>query len=237
VDLRSILSDPEEMMILHRFLRGSITVRTMTGYEREWKTWKEFVARKSLRADADPYMRNQSDQTKVLMVCHLFAERHGAGKREKAATGITAAIRKHFALAMEDTVWMNAEAIGVGRKACKRTSQENRDYIKAGSGRARLPIWFALLEQLREDLWVDKGCGPTDIDSKMTYITTMFAFDLAMRAGEAAHIGGGRGPHDKVRRCSAAPHSDGDAGGNKPTQRERGYRYGQGPSLPGQCAR
>jgi hypothetical protein len=46
------------MMILHRFLRGSITVRTMTGYEREWKTWKEFVARKSLRADADPYMRN-----------------------------------------------------------------------------------------------------------------------------------------------------------------------------------
>jgi hypothetical protein len=52
--LRSILSDPEEKMILHRFLRGSISVRTMTGYEREWKTWKEFVARKSLRADADP---------------------------------------------------------------------------------------------------------------------------------------------------------------------------------------
>jgi hypothetical protein len=38
-----------------------------------------------------------------------------------------------------------------------------------------------------------------------------------------------------VRRCSAAPHSDGDAGRNKPAQRERGYRYGQGPSLPGQC--
>jgi hypothetical protein len=123
------------MMILLRFLRGSITVRTMTGYEREWKTWKEFVARKSLRADADPYMRNQSDQTKVLMVCHLFAEGHGAGKREKAATEITAAIRKHFALAMEDTVWMNAKAIRVGRKACKRTSQETQDYIKAESGR------------------------------------------------------------------------------------------------------
>jgi hypothetical protein len=51
-------------------------------------------------------------------------------------------------------------------------------------------IWFGLLEQLREDLWVDKGFGTSDIDSKMTYITTMFAFDLAMRAGEAAHIGG-----------------------------------------------
>jgi hypothetical protein len=135
------------------------------------------------------------DHTKLLTVCHLFAERHGAGKREEAATEITAAIRKHFALAMEDTVWMNTEAIGVGRKACKRMSQENRDYVKAGSGRARLPIWFALLEQLREDLWVDEGCSPADIDSKMTYITTMFAFDLAMRAGEAAHKWGGGEDH------------------------------------------
>jgi hypothetical protein len=194
-DLRSILADPDEMMILHRFLGGSVTVRTMTGYEREWRIWAEFVARKSQRTDADPYMRDLADRTKVLMVCHLFAERHKAGKREKAATGITAAIRKHFALAMEDTVWMNAEAIAVGRKACKRTSQENRDYVKAGSGRARLPVWFALIEQLREDLWVNKGFGPADIDKKMTYITTMFGFDLAMRAGEATHIGGGAEDH------------------------------------------
>jgi hypothetical protein len=167
------------MMILHRFLGGSITVRTMTGYEREWRTWTEFVVRKSQRADADPYMRDLADKTKVLMICHLFAERHKAGKREKAATGITAAIRKHFARAMEDTVWINAEAIGVGWKACKRTFQENREYVKAGSGRARLPVWFALPEQLREDLWVNKGFGPTDIDKKMTYITTMFGFELA----------------------------------------------------------
>jgi hypothetical protein len=190
-DLRSILADPEEMTVLHRFLGGSVTARTLKGYEREWRTWTEFVARKSQRADADPYMRDQTDKTKVLMVCHLFAERHKAGKREKAATGITAAIRKHFALAMEDTVWMNAEAIGVGRKACKRTSLENREYVKAGLGRARLPVWFALIAQLREDLWVNKGYGPADIDYKMTYITAMFAFDVAMRAGEATHMGGG----------------------------------------------
>jgi hypothetical protein len=53
------------MMILHRFLRESMTVRTMTGYEREWKTWTEFVVRKSRRIDADPYMRNQSDMSSV----------------------------------------------------------------------------------------------------------------------------------------------------------------------------
>jgi hypothetical protein len=189
-DLRSILADPDEMAILHRFLGGSVTIGTMKGYEREWKVWTEFVARKSRRTDADPYMREQSDRTKVLMVCHLFAERHQAGKREKAATGITAAVRKHFALAMESTEWMSAEAIGVARKSCKRTSQENREYIKAGSGRARLPVWFALIEKLREDMWVNKGFGPDVIDQKMTYIAAVFAFDMAMRAGEATHVGG-----------------------------------------------
>jgi hypothetical protein len=193
--LKEILADPEEMAILNKFLGASVTVRTMAGYEREWRTWVEFVARKSQRTHADPYLRDCSDKTKVLMICHLFEERHRAGKREKAATGITAAIRKHFALALEETVWMDAQAIAVGRKACKRTSQENREYVKSGSGRARLPVWFALIEYLREDLWLDRGFGPDHIDSKMTYITAMFGFDMALRAGEATHIGGGAEEH------------------------------------------
>jgi hypothetical protein len=96
---------------------------------------------------------------------------------------------------MEETVWRNAAAIGRGRKAYKRTPQENREYIKAGLGRARPPVWFALIEQLREDLWLNRGFGPADIDSKMTYITTVFGFDVAMRAGEATHIGGGAEDH------------------------------------------
>jgi hypothetical protein len=193
--LRDILADPEEMAMLNKFLGTSVTSGTMAGYEREWRTWVEFVSRKSRRTDADPYLRDCSDKTKVLMICHLFEERHRAGKREKAATGITAAIRKHFALALEETRWMDAQAIAVGRKACKRTSQENREYVKSGSGRARLPVWFALIEQLREDLWVNRGFGPDDIDSKMTYITAMFGFDIAMRAGEATHVGGNAEEH------------------------------------------
>jgi hypothetical protein len=183
------------MSILNKFLGASVTVKTMAGYEREWRTWTDFVARKSQRAGADPYLRDCTDKTKVLMICHLFQERHRAGKREKAATGITAAIRKHFALALEDTAWMEAQAIAIGRKACKRTSQENREYVKSGAGRARLPVWFALIEQLREDLWVNRGFGADNIDSKMTYITAMFGFDIALRAGEATHIGGGAEEH------------------------------------------
>lgn len=37
-DLASILADPEEMMVLQRFLGGSVTTKTLKGYEREWRT-------------------------------------------------------------------------------------------------------------------------------------------------------------------------------------------------------
>jgi hypothetical protein len=84
---------------------------------------------------------------------------------------------------------MQSDAIAVARKACRRTPLENREYVKAGLGRARLPVWFALLETLREKLWKDRGFGRDGMDSKMTYITAMFGFDLAARAGEATATG------------------------------------------------
>jgi hypothetical protein len=58
-----MLADPEEMAILNKFLGASVTVRTMAGYEREWRTWGEFVSRKSRQAHADPYLRDCSDKT------------------------------------------------------------------------------------------------------------------------------------------------------------------------------
>jgi hypothetical protein len=182
-DLKSIMDDPEEMETLQRFLGTSVTRLTMAGYKREWKTWTEFVHRKRKGGRDDPYLCDQDDRIKVLMVCHLLAERKAAGKREKAATAITAAIKKHFATALLSTEWMKAEAIAVARRACRRTPQENREYVKAGRGRARLPVWLALLEALREKLWEGREFEAGNIDSKMTYITAMFGFDIAARAG------------------------------------------------------
>jgi hypothetical protein len=173
------------MELLTRFMGGSVTRKTMVGYQREWKTWVEFVTRKNQGRKSDPYLSCEDDRVKVLMMCHLLAERKAAGKREKAATGITAAIRKHFAVALQSTEWMKAEAITVARRACRRTPQENREYAKSGKGRARLPVWFALMEQIREKLWEGRGFEWEDIDSKMTYIAAMYGFDIAARAGEA----------------------------------------------------
>jgi hypothetical protein len=167
----------------------------MAGYRREWKTWTEFVQRKCRGGDPDPYLEKQEDRVKVLMVCHLLAERKEAGKREKAATSITAAIRKHFATALLNTEWLNSEAIAVARKACRRTPHENREYMRAGQGRARLPVWLSLLGRLREKLWEGRGFGWEDIDSKMTYVTAMYGFDVAARAGEATSNGGDNPGH------------------------------------------
>lgn len=178
------------MDTLQRFMGSSVSSLTMAGYRREWKTWTEFVQRKCRGGDPDPYLEKQEDRVKVLMVCHLLAERKEAGKREKAATSITAAIRKHFATALLNTEWLNSEAIAVARKACRRTPHENREYMRAGQGRARLPVWLSLLGRLREKLWEGRGFGWEDIDSKMTYVTAMYGFDVAARAGEATSNGG-----------------------------------------------
>ena len=87
------------------------------------------MRRKNRREDADPYMDGCSEAVKVMMLCHLSGERRAAGKREKSATGIAAAIRKHMDMAMRDTSWMSAGAITVARRACKRTPAENREYM------------------------------------------------------------------------------------------------------------
>jgi hypothetical protein len=152
------------MEILQRFLGTSVTKLTMAGYSREWKVWVDFVKEKCKGGRADPYLVGQEDRVKVLMICHLLADRKAA---------ITAAIKKHFEAALLSTEWMKAGAISVARKACRRTLQENREYIKAGLGRARLPVWLALLTSLREKMWEGRGFGWEDIDSKMTY---MFGF-------------------------------------------------------------
>jgi hypothetical protein len=101
--LRELLEDPEEMETLQRFMGTSVTAGTMATYRRDWKTWVEFVKEKGQGVESDPYLRNQGDQVKILMVCHLLAKRKGEGKREKAASAITAGIRKHFATAMCST--------------------------------------------------------------------------------------------------------------------------------------
>jgi hypothetical protein len=112
----------------------------MAGNRSQWKIWTDFVARKYRGGDADPFLKKQEDRVKVLMVCHLIAEKKAAGKREKVATAITVAIRKHFATALLSTEWTKAEAIAVARRACCRTPQENRDYVRAVKGRASLPV-------------------------------------------------------------------------------------------------
>jgi hypothetical protein len=210
------------MELLQKFMGTSVTAGTMTTYRRDWKTWVEFVREKTQGLELDPYMRNQDDRVKILMVCHLLAKRKGEGKREKAAAAITAGIRKHFATAMCSTEWMDADAIAVARKACQRTPAENRSYIREGRGRARLPVWFSLLERLREQLWEGRGYGHQDIDAKMTYITAMFGFDLAARASEAADPGGESEEHTILCEDITIHLKEAIAVGNQVTARVRG---------------
>jgi hypothetical protein len=116
---------------------------------------------------------------------NFFRVRYQKGLRGKGATEAGAAVRKYFMIKLLDTEWMDDPQVSNARKACRRSPEENREFIRAGAGRDKKPIWYDLLGQIREEYWEDKVYGVLTADRMMTYICAMFSYDMALRKGEA----------------------------------------------------
>jgi hypothetical protein len=116
---------------------------------------------------------------------NFFRVRYQNGLRGKGATEAGAAVRKYFMIKLLDTEWMDDPQVSNARKACRRSPEENREFIRAGAGRDKKPIWYDLLGQIREEYWEDKVYGVLTADRMMTYICAMFSYDMALRKGEA----------------------------------------------------
>lgn len=188
----SIAPSDEERALLAGFMALSVTQGTLKRYCPWWAEWVEFVSGRTQNGRTpDPFLSGVSASDKGSLLILLFKSKYEAGKREKAATGIGAAVRKHFEINLRDTKWLDSPLITQGRRACRRSVAENREYAKSGKSRARLPVWVGLLYKIREELWEGRPWDTSEnLTMKMTYIATMFAFDTAARAGEATTTGG-----------------------------------------------
>ena len=182
--------DPEERALLAVFLGKSVTARTLKGYQPGFKTWAAFIASKTpVGMEADPYLKGHSAATKVSLMCTFLRVRHAEGRRDKQCTGITAAISKFFSMELQQVEWMKDPLVTLARRSCRRTAKELREYVESGASKARLPVWLGLLELMREELWEGKRFVWGEIDEKMTYIASIYSFELAVRAGEATYTG------------------------------------------------
>jgi hypothetical protein len=64
---------------------------------------------------------------------NFFKKRYDAGLREKQAMGAGAAVRKYFQIKLMSTEWFNDPQVSESRRACRRSTAENREYVRSGT--------------------------------------------------------------------------------------------------------
>ena len=76
---------------LSAFMATSVLPNTNRVYAKEWRAWTMFI--KVETGSDDPYLVGVPDDEKTALVALLMMRRHRTGKRGKAASAFTAAVR------------------------------------------------------------------------------------------------------------------------------------------------
>jgi hypothetical protein len=83
---------------LSSFIATAILPKTNRVYEKEWGQFQSFV--KEETGSDDPFLTKYTDDEKASLVALMMMRRHQEGKRGKAATAFTAAVRQMYAREM-----------------------------------------------------------------------------------------------------------------------------------------
>jgi hypothetical protein len=111
--------------------------------------------------------------------------RHIAGKRGKAASAVTAAIRLRFSQEMEDTAFLDSAVVSSARTACLPNLQELRErHSSAPESTVKLPICFEMISDMRDRLVANRSWSEEDMVSIMLYTGCMFGFEFTARVSE-----------------------------------------------------
>lgn len=178
---------------LSSFIATAILPKTNRVYEKEWAQFQSFV--KEETGSDDPFLSGYTDDEKASLVALMMMRRHRAGKRGKAATAFTAAVRQMYAREMKATTFFDSSIIATARTSCLMKPEELR--AKKDSGPAatvKLPICEGILADMRVRLWPE-GWSDEDKRSKAAYVGTMYGFDAAGRVSEFTHCELGNQDH------------------------------------------
>ena len=145
--------------------------------------WKSFL-KEEIDQD-DPFLPGVDDGEKAALVALLMLRRHEAGHRGKRATSFTAGIRMRFAQGTLSTSFLDSAVITTARAACKLSTAELRARRNGGiSTSVKLPASEDLLVHMRGRLWEGLAWGDDDMQKRMTYLGSMWAFEMGARVSE-----------------------------------------------------
>ncbi len=171
---------------LSEFISASVLPQTGRVYERNWQLWVEFVRTET--GSGDPFLTGVSEVEKAALVGLMMLRRHQSGKRGKAASAFTAAIRHWFARKMVSTTFLDAAMIATTRTSCLMKPEELRAKKDEGlADTVKLPVCESILQDMRERLWIEGDWSDHAKKSKAIYIASMYAFEFASRVGEYTH--------------------------------------------------
>jgi hypothetical protein len=80
---------------LSSFIADAVLPKNNKVYDKEWEKFKDFVVEET--GTDDPYLTKYSDEEKATLTALMMMRRLEAGKKVKAATAFTAAIRQKYA--------------------------------------------------------------------------------------------------------------------------------------------
>jgi hypothetical protein len=102
----------------------------------------------------DPFLTDCTDDEKASLVALMMMRRHEAGKRGKAATAFTAAVRQMYARMMRATAFFDSSIIATARTSCLMKPDELRALKDSGPvATVKLPICEGILTDLRARSW------------------------------------------------------------------------------------
>lgn len=171
---------------LSAFISTSVLPQTGRVYDKDWNAWVEFVKEETGRAD--PYLKDMKDDDKAALVSLMMLRRYQTGKRGKAATAFTAAIRHRFAREMCSTLFLDSAIIATARSSCLMKPDELRAKRDLGPAESvKLPVCESMLKDMRKRLWIEDDWSDEGKKTKAAYVGSMYGFECAGRVGEYTH--------------------------------------------------
>jgi hypothetical protein len=136
-------------------------------YELQWGWFVQFMKD---QGSEDQFMRTLTPQERAGMVSLFMMSRHVAGKKGKAASAVTAAIRLRFSLEIQDTAFLDSAVVSSARTACLPNPQELRERpSSAPASIVKLPICLEMIADMRERLVANRTWSEEDMGSIMLY--------------------------------------------------------------------
>jgi hypothetical protein len=122
--------------------------KTNQVYEKEWAAFKASVKKET--GSDDPFLTDCTGDEKASLVALMMIK----GKRGKAATAFTAAVRQMYARMMLATALFDSSIIATARTSCLMTRDELRALKDSRlSTTVNLPICEGILTDLRMTSW------------------------------------------------------------------------------------